>query len=263
MAAWQVQNQVIVVTGASKGIGFATARTLADRGAKVALLARDAARLERAAAEVGGAALALPTDVCDKAAVERAFEAVVKRWGRIDGVVNNVGFQYARRIEITPEAELRKLVDLNFVSAVFVCQAAIPRLRQAGGGRIVNVSSASVRHDNEFAHLGVYSASKAALDHLTHELRQEVKRDGIMVTLFSPGAVATGSVENFDPSALGEAMQAWLEKGPKFDGALQPEVVGAALANCFELPPGAAIEFVELRPNMPMPKQLESDWKKE
>ncbi len=262
MSAWQVQDKVIVITGASKGIGLATAQALAKRGARLALLAREPARLEAAAAQIGGA-FAIPTDVCDKAAVERAFEAVVKRWGRIDGVVNNVGFQYARRIEVTPEQELRKLVDLNFISAVFVCQAAIPHLRKAGGGRIVNVSSASVRHDNEFAHLGVYSASKAALDHLTHELRQEVKADGIMVTLFSPGAVATNSIENFDPAAVAEAMQAWLEKGPKFDGALQPEVVGAALANCFEFPPGVAVEFMELRPNTPMPKLLESDWKKE
>ena len=262
MSVWQVQDKVIVITGASKGIGLATAQALAKRGARVALLAREPARLEAAAAQIGGA-FAIPTDVCDKAAVERAFEGVVKRWGRIDGVVNNVGFQYARRIEVTPEQELRKLVDLNFISAVFVCQAAIPRLRNAGGGRIINVSSASVRHDNEFAHLGVYSASKAALDHLTHELRQEVKADGIMVTLFSPGAVATNSIENFDPAAVAEAMQAWLEKGPKFDGALQPEVVGTALANCFEFPPGVAVEFMELRPNTPMPKLLESDWKKE
>ena len=262
MSAWQVQDKVIVITGASKGIGLATAQALAKRGARVALLAREPVRLEKAAAQIGGA-FAIPTDVCDKAAVERAFEAVVQRWGRVDGVVNNVGFQYARRIEVTPEDELRKLVDLNFISAVFVCQAAIPRLRKAGGGRIINVSSASVRHDNEFAHLGVYSASKAALDHLTDELRQEVKADGIMVTLFSPGAVNTNSIENFDPAAVAEAMQAWLEKGPKFDGALQPEVVGTALANCFEFPPGVAVEFMELRPNTPMPKLLESDWKKE
>ncbi|WP_020649911.1 SDR family oxidoreductase [Solimonas variicoloris] len=264
MNASRVQDQVIVVTGASKGIGLATARALAARGARVALLARGEAALQEALAGFDpDRALALAVDVSDRAALAGAFAAVVARWGRLDGLVNNVGFQFARRIEQMPEDEVRKLVDLNFLSAVFACQLAIAPLRAAGGGRIVNLSSASVRHDNEFAHMALYSAAKAALDQFTRELRGEVKRDGIMVTLFSPGAVATGSVANFDPAALPEAMAAWLEKGPQFDGAVQPDVVGEAIANCFELPPGVAIEFIELRPNVPTPKLLESDWKPE
>ncbi len=262
MSTSQVKDKVIVVTGASKGIGLATAQALISRGAKVALLARDKDRLMAAVAGLkSGDAFGLPVDVCDKSAVEKAFAAVIGKWGRLDGLVNNVGFQYSRRIEVSPESEIRRLVDLNFLSAVFTCQAAIPLMRKAGGGRIVNVSSASVRNDNEFAHMAFYSASKAALDHFSKELRHEVKKDNIMVTVFSPGAVATGSIENFDPVAVGEAMQAWLEKGPKFDGAMQADTVGAALAGCFELPPGVAIEFMEVRPNMVTPKQLESEWK--
>lgn len=262
MSAWQVRDQVIVVAGASKGIGLAAAQVLLQRGARVALLARDRTRLDEAVAALrSDRALGIAVDVCDKAAVEQAFAAVSARWGRLDGLVNNVGFQFARRLEIMPEAEVRKLLELNFLSAVFTCQSAIPRLRAAGGGRIVNVSSASVRNDNEFSHLGMYSAAKAALEHFSRELRHEVKRDGIMVTVFSPGAVATGSVANFDPAALGEAMQDWLGKGPKFDGAAQAETIGTAIAGCFELPPGVAVEFIEVRPNMPTPKMLESDWK--
>jgi NAD(P)-dependent dehydrogenase (short-subunit alcohol dehydrogenase family) len=261
---FKVKDQVIVVTGASKGIGFATAQVLAERGAKVALLARNEGPLKEAAAALPkDRVLTIAVDVCDRAALAKAFDAVVARWGRIDGLINNVGFQFARRIELMPEAEVRKLVDLNFVSSVFACQLAIPHLRKAGGGRIVNVSSASVRNDNEFAHLALYSASKAALDHFTAELRGEVKADGIMVTLFSPGAVATGSIANFDPVALGEAMPAWLEKGAKFDGGMEAPVVGEALAHCFEYPRGVAVEFMEVRPNIPTPKLLESDWKKD
>jgi len=262
MKAWRVKDQVIVITGASRGIGFAAAKALVRRGAKVALLARNAERLGAALAELGeDAACGIAVDVCDRGALEKAFDQVVARWGRLDGLINNVGFQYARRIEIMPEHELRQLFELNFLSAVFGCQCAIPRLRAQGGGRIVNLSSASVRHDNEFAHLGVYSACKAALDHLTAELRGEVQKDGIMVTLFSPGAVATGSVENFDPAALAEAMPAWLEKGPYFDGAImQVDVVGEALAHCFEYPPGVAVDFMEVKPHIPTPKALESDW---
>lgn len=261
----RLARQVVVVTGASKGIGLATAAAMVARGARVALLARDAGRLKNAVAALGSDnAMAVVADVCDKAALEAAFAQVTKRWGRIDGVVCNVGYQFARRIEIQPEDEIRRIIDLNLVGAIYTCQVAIPHLRKAGGGRIVNLSSATVRNDNEFSHLGLYSACKAAVEHLSKELRHEVKADGIMVTVFSPGAVATGSVANFDPAALGEAMQDWLTKGPKFDGAAQAEEIGAAIANCFEMPPGVAVEFMEVRPNMPTPKMLEQpDWQKE
>ena len=168
-------------------------------------------------------ALAVVADVCDRAAIATALGRVVQVCGRLDGLVNNVGFQFARRLELMPEGEVRELMELNFVSAVFACQVAIPLMRAGGGGRIVNISSSTVRHENEFSHLGMYSASKAALEHFSRELRHELKGDNIMVTVFSPGAAATGSVANFDPQALQEAMQDWLTKGPTFDGALQPQ----------------------------------------
>lgn len=264
MTQWHVKDQVIVVTGASKGIGLATARTLLQRGARVALIARNQAGLEEALAGLkSGHAMGLALDVSDKAAVKDGFDRVAQRWGRIDGLVNNVGFQFARRVEVMPEDEVRKLVDLNFLSVVFGSQAAVPHLRAAGGGRIINISSATVRNDNEFSHLAVYSACKAAVEHLSRELRHELKNDRIMVTVFSPGAVATGSIANFDPAAAAEAMQDWLTKGSKWDGLTQPEVIGAAIASCFELPPGVAVEFMEVRPNMPMPKMLESDVQKQ
>ena len=256
-----LDDRVIVVTGASRGIGLAVATSLLERGARVALLARTRAPLEAAVAALGSPrALAVVADVCDRAAVGAALATVVGAFGRLDGLVNNVGFQFARRIELMPEAEVRQLIDLNFLGAVFTCQAAIPHLRRNGGGRIVNVSSSTVRHENEFSHLALYSASKAALEHFSRELRHELKHDGIMVTVFSPGATATGSVANFDPRALEEAMTDWLTKGSHFDGALQSRTVGEAIAACFEFPPGAAPEFVELRPCTPTPKRLESDW---
>ena len=259
-----LKGQVIVVTGASRGIGLATAASLLRRGARVALIARNRTTLESAVAGLNSQhALAVSADVCDRSAVGAAMAQVAARYGRIDGLVNNVGFQFARRLEIMGEAEIRQLIDLNFVSAVFACQAVIPYLRAAGGGRIVNISSSTVRHENEFSHVGLYSASKAALEHFSRELRHELKRDRITVTVFSPGAAATGSVANFDPQALQEAMADWLTKGPTFDGALQPQTLGEAIAACFEFPPGAAPEFVEVRPCVPTPKMLESEWKQD
>jgi NAD(P)-dependent dehydrogenase (short-subunit alcohol dehydrogenase family) len=256
-----LRDQVIAVTGASRGIGLATAESLLKRGARVGLIARNRGLLEEAVASLNSPrALAIVGDACDRAAIGAALASLVHAFGRLDGLVNNVGYQFARRIEVMPEAEVRRLIDLNLVSAVFASQAAIPLLRAAGGGRIVNVSSSTVRHENEFSHLALYSASKAALEHFSRELRHELKADGILVTIFSPGAAATGSVANFDPQALKEAMADWLTKGPKFDGALQPQTVGEAIAACFEFPPGVAAEFVEVRPSMPTPKMLESEW---
>jgi len=263
MSNWRVKDQVIVVTGASKGIGLSVAKVLVGRGARVAMLARREARLLDAATALAEPDRILPiaVDVCNKAALEKAFGTVVDRWGRLDGLVNNVGFQFARRLELMPEEEIRKVVDLNFLSAVFGCQCAVPRMRAGGGGRIVNISSASVRHWNEFAHLGMYSASKAALDHFTNELRGELIRDRIMVTLFSPGAVATDSAENFDPKALEEAMGVWLERGPMFDGGIgDVDLIGESIAHCFEYPPGVTVEFMEVKPRTQTPKLLAEDW---
>jgi NAD(P)-dependent dehydrogenase (short-subunit alcohol dehydrogenase family) len=257
-----LRDQVIAVTGASRGIGLATAQSLLRRGARVALIARGREPLEAAVAALQSPqALALVADVCERAAIGGALAGVVRHFGRLDGLVNNVGFQFARRIELMPESEIRALIELNFVSAIFASQAAIPHLRAAGGGRIVNVSSATVRHPEEFSHVGLYSASKAALEHFSAALREELKRDRIAVTVFSAGATATGSVANFDPAALQEAMADWLSKGALFDGALEPHTVGEAIAACFEFPPGAGAEFVEVRPNRPTPKMLESEWK--
>src|SRR3546814_18172450 len=97
----------------------------------------------------------------------------------------------------------------------------------------------------------MYAWSKAALDRFTAELRGEVKRDNIMVTLFSPGAVATGSIANFDPAVLPGAMGAWLEKGATFDGAVQPDGMGEDPAGCFEYPQCVAGDLLAWRPYVP------------
>jgi NAD(P)-dependent dehydrogenase (short-subunit alcohol dehydrogenase family) len=259
MHQWRVTDQVIVVTGASMGIGLGTARCLLARGARVALLARDAPRLQGVVDALGSAsALAVAVDVCDRAGVAAAIERVHAHWGRLDGVVNNVGLNCARRIELMPEAEVRRVLELNFLGTVFGCQAAIPWLRASGGGRIVNVSSSSVRDMNEFAHLGMYSASKAAVEQFTRELREELRADNILLTLFSSGSVLTGSVSNLDPQAAQEAYAAWLERGSHYGGSTTPEVMGEAIAQCFEFPPGVGAEFIEVRAGLREPKLMDT-----
>jgi NAD(P)-dependent dehydrogenase (short-subunit alcohol dehydrogenase family) len=256
-----LSEKTIIVTGGSKGIGFATARSLLERGANVAIFARDQAGLDIAKQKLASdRCLAVAVDVTQNEAVKRAFKKVVDVFGGLQGVVNNVGHQFARRIEMVSEDEMQRLMALNFFSVVLCCQAAIPLLRENAGGRIVNISSASVRNPNEFSHLSMYSSAKAAMDQFTSELRHEVKADNIAVTLLSPGAVNTGSVENFDPQATLDAMKDWLKKGEEFDGAMEPSVVGQAVAQCFEFPYNVAVEFLEIRPNGVVPKTLESEW---
>ena len=206
MADWQVEGRVIAVTGGSRGIGLATVETLVERGARTAIIARNPATMHPVVQRLGPErVMGIAADASRKAELQQAFEQIDARWGRLDGLVNNAGFQFSRSLETISEEEIRRLVDMNFLSAVFGCQCAIPLMRRNGGGRIVNISSASVRHDNEFADLGLYSAAKAAMDHFTVELRRDLKYENIMVTLFSPGAVATGSIENFDPQAAADA----------------------------------------------------------
>ncbi len=249
-------GQCFVVTGASRGIGRATARALSDRGGAVALLARDSPALRDAAGEIGSSALAIPVDVGDRNGMFAAFEQAWSTFGRLDGVVNNAGATLVSRIENLTEAGIMAQLRANFLGVVYGSQGAIPYLRRTGGGRIVNVTSATVRHPEEFPFLSIYAATKAAAERFSEELRQEVKGDGIGVTVFSPGSTDTAFGQGADPAEALAALEKWREMGPDSDGLLTAETVGRAIADCFALPAGAAFDFVELRPNRPTPKAL-------
>lgn len=260
MSQWMVENQVVVVTGGSKGIGEGLVGVLLERGARVAVLARDNIRLQESLAQWrSDRVVGFPVDVSDRPALDKVFRAIWDHFGRLDAVINNVGFQFPRRVELMPAEEVRQLVELNLISTIFGCQAGIPWLRRNGGGRIVNISSATVRCDNEFAHLAVYTACKAAVDQFTAELRKELVDDHILVTLFSSGSVFTGTVNNFDEEALAEAYAAWLAKGEYYGGSTTPPIMGAAIAQCLEYPPGIAAEFIEVKPGVRTSKQLEGE----
>ncbi len=249
-------DRVYIVTGASRGIGFATAKLLAERGARVAMLARDADAVIAAAASIGDAALGIGVDVGDRAGMFAAFERTVAAFGRLDGVVNNAGATMVCRIENLTEDAVMLQIKANFLGVVYGSQAAIPYLRKSGGGRIVNVTSATVRHPEEFPYLSIYAATKTAAERFTFELRDEVKADNIGVTVFSPGTAETtfGAAASAEEAAAG--FKRWLDMGPESDGMMQVDTVAAAIANCLSLPDGAAFDFVELRPNRPTPKAL-------
>jgi NAD(P)-dependent dehydrogenase (short-subunit alcohol dehydrogenase family) len=261
-----LSSKVFIVTGASRGIGFATARLLADDGARVALFARDADAVAEAArsisqsaiggASIGGTAIGVAVDVGEHGPMLAAFQSVWDAFGRLDGVVNNAGATMVCRIEHLSEAAVMLQVKANFLGVVYGSQAAIPYLRRTGGGRIVNVTSATARHPEEFPHLSIYAATKAAAERFTFELRDEVKADKIGVTAFSPGTTATtfGAAASAEEAAAG--YQRWLEMGPDCDSMMETDTVAQAIVNCLTAPAGAAFDFVELRPNRPTSKAM-------
>ncbi|HEX2206871.1 MAG TPA: SDR family oxidoreductase [Longimicrobium sp.] len=187
------RDNVVIITGASDGIGREVALRLADQGAWLALAARDAARLEAVAAGCrtrGGRAIAVPTDVGDQAQCRRLVERTVEEYGRVDTLVNNAGVSmWARFDQVTDLAPFETMMRVNYMGSVWCTHAALPHLKRTRG-RIVGVSSLTGR-------AGVptrsgYAASKHAMAGFFDSLRIELADDGVSVTMVYPGFVSTG-----------------------------------------------------------------------
>jgi NAD(P)-dependent dehydrogenase (short-subunit alcohol dehydrogenase family) len=181
---------VSIVTGGSKGIGFAIARALLDRGGQVAVSARSETDLTQAGTSLGANALTVRADVREPADAERLVAETVRRFGGLDALINNAGVgRFANVAEMTVD-DWRQVVDTN-LSGVFYCtRAALPELRRRGGGFIINISSLAGK--NAFAGGAAYCASKAGLDQFSEALMQEVRHDNIRVSDVMPGSVGTG-----------------------------------------------------------------------
>jgi len=186
------RENVVVLTGASAGIGAEVARLLAAQGAWLALAARDAARLEEVAEEcraLGGRAVAVPTDVADEAQCAALIERAVAEFGRIDTLVNNAGIgMWARFDEVTDLSIFDRIMRVNYLGSVYCTHHALPHLKRSRG-RLVGVSSLTGR-------TGVptrsgYAASKHAMAGFFDTLRIELMDDGVTVTMVYPGFVAT------------------------------------------------------------------------
>jgi NAD(P)-dependent dehydrogenase (short-subunit alcohol dehydrogenase family) len=243
-----LSGKVAVVTGASKGLGAHLARALSATGCSVALVARPSPELEAVAAGLGEAAAAFPCDVADPGAVRSAFAALKDRFGRLDFLINNAAVAHLNRIDEASDTDIAREIGVNFMGALYCTREAIPRMREVGGGHIVNVSSQGVRLQAPY--LALYAATKGALETLSSAMRNEVKADGIRVTVLRLGGVATGVglTRSWDRTKKDAYLQAAREMGllKQVGGWMAPESVARTLVDILGWPADVGPEMLEL-----------------
>jgi len=187
-----IEGKVVVITGASSGLGEATARLLSAQGASVVLGARRVDRIQSLADELtgsGGKALAIPTDVTHYDQVKRLVDAAVQTYGRVDVMINNAGLMPHSPLERLKIDDWNRTIDVNIKGMLYGIAAALPYMKQQQAGHIINVSSVAGHKVRPSS--AVYAATKAAVLVISEGLRQEVKPYNIRTTVISPGAVAT------------------------------------------------------------------------
>jgi len=192
-----IQDKVVIITGASEGIGLATARLFAEAGAKVALAARSADTLHTIVNELHEhhrEAIAVPTDMSNKDAIEALVDRVFQQYGRIDILINNAGQSVRGNVADVDIDQFRQIFELNVLAPVEAMQALIPKMRQNGGGLIINVSSnVSQMH---LPAISAYAATKAALNMISDTAREELASENIRITTMFPRRTATNFGKN-------------------------------------------------------------------
>ena len=212
-----LRDKVAIITGASSGIGEATARRLAESGARVVLAARRVERLEALAADIEhhqGTALVAPTDVTDERSVQRLARRALDAFGRIDILINNAGIMPLSPISKLKVEEWDRMIDVNIKGVLYCVAATLPTMLEQGSGHIINVSSVAGRRP--FPSGTVYSATKFAVRAISQGLRLELSPiKGIRVTDIEPGVVATELTHHItDNETANRFQEMWAEKTP-------------------------------------------------
>lgn len=245
----RLAGRVAVVTGAARGLGRRICEALVGEGARVAMLGRDLAALEAAAQGFGDAALPLRCDVADAREVGAAFAAVAERLGGPDILVNNAAIGQLLPIAEADPAQVAYEVGVNLLGPIHCIRAAVPGMRARGGGDIVNVSSESVLRP--YPMLGVYAATKSALETLSRSLRSELRGEGIRVTVLRAGRMGESGFNRGWPADLVVRYREVVAR-EGFHAAsgepIRPAIAAAALVDLLCLPREAQAELIELRP---------------
>jgi 3-oxoacyl-[acyl-carrier protein] reductase len=238
-----LQGKVAVVTGGSRGIGFAVAQALVSDGASVVITGRDQSHLDDAAKRLAPSSRvhALRADVSDPAQAGAAISAAVERFGGLDVLVNNAGIGIFANVADMDVIQWRETIGTNLDGVFFCCHAAIPRLRERGGGWIINISSLAGK--NAFVSGAAYCASKAGLNAFSESLMQEVRYDGIRVSYIMPGSVATGFG--------GDSAQAAGINRPGEDWKIAAEDVADVVLQLIHTPGRTLPSRIEMRPSRP------------
>ncbi len=234
-------ESVAIITGASSGIGRATALALAERGVRVALLARSAEKLAEVVAQCPEA-LPLACDVRDETAVNEAVAAALARWGRIDVLINSAGLSLNGAVDGYTLDDWRVVLDTNLTGSFLTCRAVLPTMKQQNGGQIINISSGAGR--NGIKQMAAYCAAKFGVIGFTEALGLEVRQHNIRVSALLPGSVATDFSRVAKRAAAGDEVNAPREIGYSMTAAEVASVIVAML----EQPAQAWMSEVVLRP---------------
>ncbi|QDP95017.1 SDR family NAD(P)-dependent oxidoreductase [Microlunatus elymi] len=231
---------VAVITGASSGIGAATARALAANGYRLALLARRTDRLEQLAVELGGDAVAIAADVTDRGAVVAAAERVRQKLGAADVLVNNAGVMLLGPFDSSQREEQRRMVEVNLLGAMTATEVFLDQLRTGSGGDLVNISSVAGRTAR--AGNAAYAATKWGMNGWSEALRQELQ-PAVRVTVIEPGAVATELTDHITDPTAKQASEQFYEQL-----AISAEDVAGVIAFAVTRPRRMTLNEILLRP---------------
>jgi len=239
----RLSGRVALVTGASSGIGEATALALAGEGAHVVIAARRMQRLDDLADRIrqaGGEALPIEADVSDEAQCSHMVERALRHFARLDMLLNVAGVGVAAPFQNTTTAEYRAMVDVNVLGLLYSINAALPAMKRQGSGHIVIVSSGTGRYIHAST---VYSGTKHAASAMAESLRREIGKDGIRVTSIEPGAVKTEFV-----SQMRDDVREAVEQRLGDMEQLESEDVAAAILYAVTQPPRVNVNILTLYP---------------
>lgn len=239
-----IEGKVVVITGASSGLGEATARHLSAQGAKVALGARRAERIQSLAEELirnGGEAIAVTTDVIRHEDVKALVDAAVKAFGRVDVMINNAGLMPHSALERLKIDDWNRTIDVNIKGVLYGIAAALPYMKEQKSGHIINVSSVAGRTVRPGS--AVYAATKSAVLMISEGLRQEVKPYDIRTTVVSPGAIATDLPASITEPDVADLVSKFYEQY-----AIPAESFARAVAFAISQPPEMDVNEILFRP---------------